>query len=202
MIKLIFSGATAYISTSIDYLIILMLVFCRTKTRHQRLSVYLGDLLGTGVLVLSAIILAFVLHLIPAEWLLGLLGIIPVFMGLKLLISGEDDSDEVVVKRLAGNRHIVSNVAIITIATCGADNIGIYVPFFVTLTFPKLLIVLLTFLIMLTLFCIAGYLLVKAPVIAKILESNGRWITAIVYILIGIYVMLESGTFSKLVTLF
>ncbi|MFL2028272.1 CadD family cadmium resistance transporter [Loigolactobacillus zhaoyuanensis] len=199
--QLILSGATAYISTSIDYLIILMLIFSRTKTCNQQLSVYIGDLLGTGILVLSALILATMLHFIPAEWVLGLLGLIPVIMGLKLLISGEDDNDDVVHETLAKRRGLVLNVALITIATCGADNIGIYVPFFVTLSNAALIVVLITFLVMLTLFCFVGYLLVKVPVVAALLEKYGRWITATVYILIGLYIMLESGTFTKLFTL-
>ncbi|AMV64021.1 Cadmium resistance protein [Pediococcus damnosus] len=175
--RIILSGVTAYVSTSIDYLIILMLIFSQTRSRKQRLAVYFGDLLGTGILVLSAIILAFILHLVPETWILGLLGIIPVFMGLKLLIKGEEDTDKVVHKTLSSQRSLMINVATITIATCGADNIGIYVPFFVTLSPSALIIVLFTFLVMLTLFFIAGYSLVKVPIIAAILEKYSRWIT-------------------------
>lgn len=80
MLTLIFSGVTAYISTSIDYLVILMLIFCRASSKNERLTVYLGDLLGTSVLVIISLILAFVLHFIPATWLLGILGLIPIIM--------------------------------------------------------------------------------------------------------------------------
>lgn len=201
MLKLILSGATAYISTSIDYLIILMLIFCQARTRKQKIAVYFGDILGTGVLVLTSLILAFILHLIPAAWLLGLLGLIPVIMGIRLLISAEDDDSTLVQKRLTQRRRILLNVAVITVATCGADNIGIYVPYFVTLSKTELVIVLLTFLVMLTIFCLLGYGLVKVPVIANLLEKYGRWITAAVYILIGIYIMLESGTFTKILSI-
>ncbi|AMV61976.1 Cadmium resistance protein [Pediococcus damnosus] len=200
--RIILSGVTAYVSTSIDYLIILMLIFSQTRSRKQRLAVYFGDLLGTGILVLSAIILAFILHLVPETWILGLLGIIPVFMGLKLLIKGEEDTDKVVHKTLSSQRSLMINVATITIATCGADNIGIYVPFFVTLSPSALIIVLFTFLVMLTLFFIAGYSLVKVPIIAAILEKYSRWITAAIYILIGLSIMVESGTLAKFVAIF
>ena len=127
--KIILSGATAYISTSIDYLIILMLIFSQVRSHKQRWAVYLGDLLGTGTLVLAALILAFILHLVPAEWVLGILGIIPILMGLKLLIKGEEDTDDIVHETLSSHRGLMLNVATITIATCGADNIGIYVHF-------------------------------------------------------------------------
>ncbi|WPC17741.1 CadD family cadmium resistance transporter [Pediococcus inopinatus] len=199
--KIILSGATAYISTSIDYLIILMLIFSQVRSHKQRWAVYLGDLLGTGTLVLAALILAFILHLVPAEWVLGILGIIPILMGLKLLIKGEEDTDDIVHETISSQRGLMLNVATITIATCGADNIGIYVPFFVTLSPSAIVIVLLTFLVMLTLFFIAGYSLVKVPIIAGILEKYGRWLTAAVYILIGLYIMVESGTLTKFLSL-
>ncbi|MDN5574862.1 CadD family cadmium resistance transporter [Pediococcus parvulus] len=198
MLTLIFSGVTAYISTSIDYLVILMLIFCRASSKNERLTVYLGDLLGTSVLVIISLILAFVLHFIPATWLLGILGLIPIIMGMKLIVNGEENTDTVVNQKLNARRGFLLNVAMITIATCGADNIGIYVPFFVTLSVSGILIVLLTFTVMLTIFCYLGYLLVKVPVIAKSLEKYGRWITAAVYILLGLYIMFESGTFNKL----
>jgi len=199
--KIILSGATAYISTSIDYLIILMLIFSQVRSHKQRWAVYFGDLLGTGTLVLAALILAFILHLVPAEWVLGILGIIPILMGLKLLIKGEEDTDDIVHETISSQRGLMLNVATITIATCGADNIGIYVPFFVTLSPSAIVIVLLTFLVMLTLFFIAGYSLVKVPIIAGILEKYGRWLTAAVYILIGLYIMVESGTLTKFLSL-
>lgn len=200
--KLILSGAAAYVSTSIDNLIILALVFSRAKTRQDKLAVYLGDLAGTSVLVVTALILAFILHFVPDQWLLGLLGIIPIVMGVKLLIAGDDDDDAVVNQTLKQRRSLFVSMALITIASCGADNIGIYVPYFVTLTPGAVVVVLLTFFVMLTLFCLTGYLLVKLPVVARFLDQYGRWLTAAVYILLGLYIMYESGTWTHLVDWF
>ncbi|GKQ43348.1 cadmium resistance protein CadD [Companilactobacillus sp. RD055328] len=196
---IVLSSITAYISTSIDYLIILMLVFGTAKTSKQRWAVYFGDIIGTAILVTTSLIMAFVLKFVPDEWILGLLGIIPIFMGIKLLIKGEEDDDEIVEKALGKDRSLMLNVAIITIATCGADNIGIYVPYFVTLNAAQVIIVLITFFVMLSLFCWIGYTLVKLPKVADILEDYGRWITAIVYILLGIYIMIESGTIAHFI---
>lgn len=200
--KLILSGAAAYVSTSIDNLIILALVFSRAKTRQDKLAVYLGDLAGTSVLVVTALILAFILHFVPDQWLLGLLGIIPIVMGVKLLIAGDDDDDAVVNQTLKQRRSLFVSMALITIASCGADNIGIYVPYFVTLTPGTVVVVLLTFFVMLTLFCLTGYLLVKLPVVARFLDQYGRWLTVAVYILLGLYIMYESGTWTHLAAWF
>ena len=194
----ILTGITAYISTSIDYLIILMVIF-GSVNRKERWLVYWGDLLGTSVLVAASLVMAFILGFVPQEWLLGLLGIIPVLMGLRLLISGESDDDEVVESQMKKRRNIIMNVAIITIATCGADNIGIYVPIFAQSTAQTLTVILITFFFMLSLFCYVGYLLIKIPKVAEILERYGMYITAVVYIGLGLYIMFESGTVQHLV---
>lgn len=95
------------------------MVIFGSVNRKERWLVYWGDLLGTSVLVAASLVMAFILGFVPQEWLLGLLGIIPVLMGLRLLISGESDDDEVVESQMKKRRNIIMNVAIITIATCG-----------------------------------------------------------------------------------
>lgn len=175
------------------------MVIFGSVNRKERWLVYWGDLLGTSVLVAASLVLAFILGFVPQEWVLGLLGIIPVLMGLRLLISGESDDDEVVESQMKKQRNIIMNVAIITIATCGADNIGIYVPIFAQSTAQTLTVILITFFFMLSLFCYVGYLLIKIPKVAEILERYGMYITAIVYIGLGLYIMFESGTVQHLV---
>jgi cadmium resistance transport/sequestration family protein len=194
MLKVVLTGVTAYISTSLDYLLILMVIFGSVKPNQRRL-VYWGDLLGTSILVAVSLFVALVLRLVPAEWILGLLGLIPIFMGAKLALAGEDDDDDAVSGRLK-QASIVSSVALITVATCGADNIGVYVPLFASQTLQATTITLVTFLVMLTLFCWIGAQLGRLPLIAQILESAGRWLTAAVYIGIGAYILFENGTIS------
>lgn len=176
-----------------------MVIFSQTKTRRNRLSVYWGDLLGTTILVIIALVLAFVLHFIPSGWLLGLLGLIPIWMGIKLTLGGGEDDNKAVTDTLKSQRRLFVSVALITLAS-GSDNIGVYVPLFVTLTMTEIIIVLITFWVMLTLFCVLGYCMVKLPVVARLLEEYGQWITAAVYILLGLYIMWEVGTFQHLMT--
>lgn len=194
MLKIILTAVSAYISTSLDYLLILMVIFGSVKVNQRRL-VYWGDLLGTSVLVAVSLFIALVLRLVPAEWVLGLLGLIPIFMGIKLALAGEDDDDDAVSSRLK-QASIVSSVALITVATCGADNIGVYVPLFASQTLQATAITLATFLVMLTLFCWIGAQLGRLPFVARILENAGRWLTAAVYIGIGVYILFENGTIS------
>jgi len=52
---------------------------------------------------------------------------------------------------------------------------------------------------MLTLFCYIGFILVKIPKVANLLEHWGRYVTAVVYIIIGIGVLNESGTIEHFI---
>ncbi|MCI1686757.1 cadmium resistance transporter [Schleiferilactobacillus harbinensis] len=200
MLNTIITGVTAYISTSLDYLLILMVVFGGTP-KHQRGLVYVGDLVGTSILVGISLILAYALGFVPQPWLLGLLGLIPVYMGIRLLLGEEEDADEKVDAAMAQHMNVIWKVALITVTTCGADNIGIYVPLLTQLNQGALPLLLMTFLVMLTLFCATGLLLSRIPQIAHLLDRYGRYITAAVYCLIGFGVLWEGGTVQHLLHL-
>ncbi|MGT0198316.1 cadmium resistance transporter [Staphylococcus aureus] len=62
-----------------------------------------------------------------------------------------------------GLSKLVGTVAIVTIASCGADNIGLFVPYFVTLSVTNLLLTLFVFLILI-------FFLVSAQKLANIPE--------------------------------
>lgn len=200
MLNTIITGVTAYISTSLDYLLILMVVFGGTP-KHQRGLVYVGDLVGTSILVGISLILAYALGFVPQPWLLGLLGLIPVYRGIRLLLGEEEDADEKVDAAMAQHMNVIWKVALITVTTCGADNIGIYVPLLTQLNQGALPLLLMTFLVMLTLFCATGLLLSRIPQIAHLLDRYGRYITAAVYCLIGFGVLWEGGTVQHLLHL-
>lgn len=195
MLKTILTGVTAYISTGLDYLIILMVIFSRVK--HQdRWLVLVGDFVGTIVLVGSSLILALVLGFVPAPWLLGLLGLIPIYLGLKLWFQGDDDDTAAIANQVTNPQSLIMSVAVITMATCGADNVGIYVPLFTTVEPAAIPVILLTFAVMVVLFWEIGYRLACLPKVATVLEKQGRYLTIAVYILIGLYILWDNGTFA------
>ncbi|WP_336867345.1 cadmium resistance transporter, partial [Peribacillus frigoritolerans] len=62
----------------------------------------------------------------------------------------------------------------------------------------QLSITVITFLVMVAIWCYIGYRLAAFRHVSEILEKYGRWIIPIVFIGLGIYIMLESDTFSTL----
>ncbi|WCJ48055.1 CadD family cadmium resistance transporter [Levilactobacillus brevis] len=197
MLRPILTGVTDYISTGLDYLVILMIIFSRVKPQDRWL-VLIGDFIGTLILVGSSLALAFFLGFVPTPWVLGLLGLIPIYLGIKLGLQGDDDDVAAVERRVSQPRGLIASVVLITVATCGADNIGIYVPLFTTVAASQIPLILITFAGMVDVFWELGFRLATLPVIAGVLEKWGRHLTVVVYILLGGYILWDNGTIHQL----
>lgn len=202
MIQNIVTSIILYSGTAVDLLIILMLFFAKRKSRKDIINIYLGQFLGSVSLILLSLLFAFVLHYIPSKGILGLLGLIPIFLGLKVLFLGDSDGEAIAKEGLRkDNKNLIFLVAMITFASCGADNIGIFVPYFITLNLADLIVALLTFLVMIYLLVFSAQKLAQVPSVGEILEKYSRWFIAVVYLGLGIYILIENNSFNMLWTM-
>ena len=202
MIQNIVTSIILYSGTAVDLLIILMLFFAKRKSRKDIINIYLGQFLGSVSLILLSLLFAFVLNYIPSKEILGLLGLIPIFLGLKVLLLGDSDGEAIAKDGLRkDNKNLIFLVAMITFASCGADNIGVFVPYFTTLNLTNLIVTLLTFLVMIYLLVFSAQKLAQVPSVGEILEKYSRWFIASVYLGLGIYILIENNVFDMLWTL-
>lgn len=204
----IVSAIGAFIVTNIDDIFILMLLFSEAKTTKGSTAntpssirprdIVIGQYLGFSLLVLLSVLGTFGVILIPDQWV-GLLGLIPIYLGIKLFLNGEDEDEGALLSTLNSGKFskLFLSIAFITFAN-GGDNIGIYVPYFSTLNMDELLITVLIFLIMVSVWCFAGYRLASFRYVSETLEKFGKWIIPIVFIGLGIYIMIENETFSAI----
>ena len=102
-------------------------IFARANTRKEYRDIYIGQYLGSVILILVSLFLAFVLNYIPEKWVLGLLGLIPIYLGIKVAIYDDCEGEKRAKKELdeKGLSKLVGIVALVTVASCGADNIGL-----------------------------------------------------------------------------
>ena len=199
MIQNIVTSIILYSGTAVDLLIILMLFFAKRKSRKDIINIYLGQFLGSVSLILLSLLFAFVLHYIPSKEILGLLGLIPIFLGLKVLFLGDSDGEAIAKEGLRkDNKNLIFLVAMITFASCGADNIGIFVPYFTTLNLADLIVALLTFLVMIYLLVFSAQKLAQVPSVGETLEKYSRWFIAVVYLGLGMYILIENNSFDML----
>jgi len=151
---------------------------------------------------LLSLLFAFVLNYIPSKEILGLLGLIPIFLGLKVLLLGDSDGEAIAKEGLRkDNKNLIFLVAMITFASCGADNIGVFVPYFTTLNLANLIVALLTFLVMIYLLVFSAQKLAQVSSVGEILEKYSRWFIAVVYLGLGIYILIENNSFDILWTI-
>ena len=202
MIQNIVTSIILYSGTAVDLLIILMLFFAKRKSRKDIINIYLGQFLGSVSLILLSLLFAFVLHYIPSKGILGLLGLIPIFLGLKVLFLGDSDGEAIAKEGLRkDNKNLIFLVAMITFVSCGADNIGIFVPYFITLNLADLIVALFTFLVMIYLLVFSAQKLAQIPSVGETLEKYSRWFIAVVYLGLGIYILIENNSFNTLWTM-
>ncbi len=183
MIEVIFSAVIAYIGTNIDDLFIGMVLYLDAGSIKSRFAVSTGKFLGIGLLVLISLAGAYGLGLIFNNYL-WLLGLIPIFLGIREAIKRDKYETE--------NHTNISilNTAAITVAN-GADNIGVYIPLFTGCILPRLLIILLCFVLMTGLWCILSARLAALPGLRAFLTKYRKPIVPAVLISLGIYIILK-----------
>ncbi|KRM78807.1 putative cadmium resistance transporter [Lapidilactobacillus dextrinicus DSM 20335] len=209
LILTILSALGSFIVTNIDDIFVLMLLFSQASSQAKASNgrtvkgnriypkdIVIGQYLGFALLVLISLLATFGVTLIPDQWV-GLLGLIPIYLGVKLFIKGEDEDEGAIFSSLNKFNKFYLSVAFITFAN-GGDNIGIYVPFFSTLNNNQLVITVVTFFIMVAVWCLIGYRLARFRYVSETLEKYGRWVIPIVFIGLGFYIMAENNIFSNL----
>ncbi|OFP18038.1 cadmium transporter [Staphylococcus sp. HMSC057C08] len=202
MIQTALTAVILYTATALDLLVILLIYFARAQTKREYRDIYIGQFLGSGALIVISLFFAFVLHYVPEKWMLGLLGIIPLYLGIKVALFDDCEGEARAKRELdkKGLSKLVGIVALVTLASCGADNIGLFVPYFVSLTLAQVIMTLIVFVIMIFLLVFSAQKLAKVPGIGETVEKYNRWIMAIIYIGLGLYILIENKTIQTLLS--
>ena len=198
--RTIISAIGVYISTSIDYLIVLIILFAQLSQNKQKWHIYAGQYLGTGLLVGVSLVAAYVVNFVPEAWMVGLLGLIPIYLGIRFAIVGEgeeeeeEEEEEEIIERLEQSKanQLFWTVTLLTIAS-GGDNLSIYIPYFASLDWAQTLVALLVFAIGVIIFCELSWVLSSIPLISETIEKYERIIVPFVFIALGLYFMYENG---------
>lgn len=202
MIQTALTAVILYTATALDLLVILLIYFARAQTKREYRDIYIGQFLGSGALIVISLFFAFILHYVPEKWMLGLLGIIPLYLGIKVALFDDCEGEARAKRELdkKGLSKLVGIVALVTLASCGADNIGLFVPYFVSLTLAQVIMTLIVFVIMIFLLVLSAQKLAKVPGIGETVEKYNRWIMAIIYIGLGLYILIENKTIQTLLS--
>lgn len=202
MLSTIAAAAGLFVATNIDDIVVLTVLFAISARGAQLRAwqIVAGQYLGLITLIAVSFLAALGLTIVPDEWV-GLLGLIPLAIGALALIRtlrGQDDDDEA---ESALKAVGLLGVAGITIAN-GGDNIAIYTPVFRTMSTTDTLITIAVFLVLLALWCLFAKAIGTNEKVTEALEKVEHWLVPVVFIGLGVFILIESGTLAHIASLF
>ncbi|MCC3407066.1 MAG: cadmium resistance transporter [Microcoleus sp. PH2017_10_PVI_O_A] len=207
----IIAGITSFVATNIDDLVISMLFFAQVNSTFRPRHIFIGKYLGFAALIAASLPGFFGGLIVPKAWI-GLLGLVPIAIGISHLVKRENEEKDVQAVSGEFNRQSNSsavsklanffnpqtlNVAAVTVAN-GGDNIGIYLPLFASSDLPSLVVILAVFFLMVGAWCYVAYWLTSQKAIAQILTRYTKAVVPFVLIGLGIFILIDSGTYRLL----
>ncbi|HAX78473.1 MAG TPA: transporter [Cyanobacteria bacterium UBA11372] len=203
LVTAITTGIVAFSATNIDDFVILLLLFSQVNDNFRHRHILIGQYLGFGGLVVASFPGFLGGLILPRHWI-GLIGLIPIVIGLNLLLNREEEESEEVEAEtnLSEDSPIASffspqvySVAAITLAN-GSDNVSVYVPLFANSNLGNLVLILSTFLILVGVWCYVAYKLTNQQAIASILTRYGNAIAPFILIGLGAFIVWDSEALS------
>jgi len=178
VLAVIAASVTTFAATNVDDLFLLA-VFCAKRVPMRR--VIAGQFLGfAGIVAISLIGLLAALT-IPHAWF-RVLGFLPLAVGIKHLFHMHKNGGQ------PASKFNVLSIAGITLAN-GADNVGIYVPFF-AISRSYLWMILSMFAVLLPGWCFGGKWLGERPIALRLIDRYGHWVVPSVFIGLGMYILI------------
>ncbi|MCL1473428.1 cadmium resistance transporter [Argonema antarcticum] len=198
------TALAAFSATNIDDIVILTLFFSQVNATFRRQHIVAGQYLGFSALIAVSLPAFFSGLILPPDWI-GMLGVVPIAIGLNRLLNRETDESEVTAQTDPCVKSLLTSflspqtygVAAITMAN-GSDNISIYVPLFASSTWSGLLVILGVFFLLVGVWCYAAYQLTRLPAIADALTRYGNSLVPFVLVGLGISILVESGTLASI----
>jgi cadmium resistance protein CadD (predicted permease) len=173
----LFASVATFAATNIDDAFLLTLFFAR---RIPPRRVVAGQYLGFAAIIAVSLIGVWGALAILNRWI-HFLGVLPLAIGIKHLFQARRDGGQ------KGFKESIASIALLTLSN-GADNISVYLPFFV-LNRTNLWLILMVYTTLVALWCFVGRWLGNHPSILHVVDRCGRWVVPLVFIGLGIYTL-------------
>lgn len=200
LITAIPTGIAAFTATNLDDLVILTLLFSQVNAAFRPRHIVAGQYLGFSTLVIASLSGFLGGMILPSQWI-GLLGLVPIAVGMNRLLNPDsgssEEQEEIEFSNTSRFRSLLSpqtcSVAAITIAN-GSDNVGIYMPLFANSALDSLLVIITLFLSLVGVWCYVTYKLTRSSAIASLLARYGNHLVPFVLIGLGVFIILDSAS--------
>ncbi|MEH1968325.1 cadmium resistance transporter [Nostoc sp.] len=215
LISTLIIGISVAFATTFDDNLYLTAFFGKVNRSFRPKHIVIGEFLGFTALVCASLPGFFGGLIIPSTWI-GLLGLLPIAIGISNFISREQQEETVQAVSVdltptTSGRQKKSlfatirdpqtyRVSAVTIAN-GGNNIGIYVPLFASSNLPSLGVILCVCYFTVGAWCLLSYNLTRNPLMTPVLTRYGRKIFPFVLIYLGLSILIKSETYRLLPSL-
>ena len=184
-----------FIVTNIDDIIVLALFFARGAGQPGTTArIAVGQYLGFAGILGAAVLVTVGTDAFLPPAVIPYFGLIPLALGLWAALEawrGDDDDDA----KVAGKNVAVWTVAGVTFAN-GGDNIGVYVPVFLSVGPAAVVAYCIVFLGLVAVLVMLAKFVATRPPIAEVLERWEHILFPIVLIGLGIAILVGGGAFG------
>lgn len=205
-------GLAVAVATTFDDNIYLTGFFSEVNRSLRPLHIVIGELVGFSVLV-TVSMTGFIMGLVISPIWIGLLGILPIFIGVRNLLSlNRDNSEETKAKNLKSNRALhgfdsrkltlhqvlkdkqTYNISAVTISN-GGNNLGIYIPLFANSTWQQLLVIITICYLAVFVWLFLSYNLTRQPGIAVVLSRYASKLFPFVLMWLGLRIIMDNQSY-------
>lgn len=168
-----------------------MLLFLLKKYRVSQ--VIIGYLIGVIVLLTASYSVGAVLASFLPEWILGILGVLPIYMAIH---DNDEEQDN------DSKKSPIVTVLLTYLSVCSGCVLAIFLPVMVGESFNNVLIALLIIALLTIVIVFIVNLVADMRVVTGLMDRYGEILMKVCYILIGLYVFWDSGLISHVVAWF
>ena len=206
------TGAAVALATTFDDNIYLTSFFGRVSRTFRPRHVVVGEFPGLTILI-SVSLVGFFAGMIVSDMWVGLLGVLPIMIGIHQLMSKEEDdeSNDVIeevekVHTEVGRPRIKQSlwstirdpkthrVTAVHVSN-GGNNVAVYIPLFASSSLPSLGVILTMCYMTIGFWCFCSYNLTRFPGISVLIARYGRKIAPFVLIYLGLSILVKSQSY-------
>jgi cadmium resistance protein CadD (predicted permease) len=205
------TGAAVALATTFDDNIYLTSFFGRVSRTFRPRHVVVGEFLGLTILISISLVGYFVGMVVSDMWV-GLLGVLPIMIGIHQLMGKEDDENSDVIEEVekvhieVGRPRIKQSlwstirdpkthrVTAVHVSN-GGNNVAVYIPLFASSSLPSLGVILTMCYMTIGFWCFCSYNLTRFPGISVLIARYGRKIAPFVLIYLGFSIIIKSQSY-------
>lgn len=176
-----------FIGLNIDTFITLLFIL---RNYNYRIPI-IGFAAATLILWVMGVVLGKGLAFLFPDWITGFMGIVLIFIA---IFEGDDD------QKATTSTGFFS--ILMFCLSLGGDNLAVYIPWVVNLTWGEIIYVGIVFEICSVILVLLGKLFISVKRVAYLLEKYGSYGSKLVYVIAGLYIIWESHLIDHLLKTF